>query len=443
MRRGRADAPAPARAARRGARRAGADDDAEVHARVVVSRRRRAAARASSTVRGVALRRHGRARRPRRRRARARARRRETTTRRGSTRRSSEARRAAAAGGAGGRPAAALRRATLRRRARRRGRSRARSRRRAARSSSARRARRPPRRAATPRPPPRPRPRSRPSGSSSTTSSRANLARALRSGDDAAVAITQAQAPFGIVHVSPRWCGLCGFDAVDAVGSTFRLIQGPETDKPAIRVASRGCWRREPEGAPHQLPLRRRGVRHRRDHGRRARRRGRGRLLGGLVQTCLRARGAFISCPRACRVRLGADWARGRQGVGTSTQQRVRRARADGRLADDGAGTVSQRSGPPVRGGRPARAPFARGGGPEAAAPPPPPAAAAASAAAPAPAPATPSRPGRHSIKHARELQCTARASLARARRRRSGRCARRCSRLREEHRAYFRLLGG
>ena len=61
--------------------------------------------------------------------------------------------------------------------------------------------------------------------------------RAKRGGAKAVRAITQAQAPFRIVHVSPRWCGLCGFDAVDAVGSTFRLIQGPETDKPAIRVA--------------------------------------------------------------------------------------------------------------------------------------------------------------------------------------------------------------
>jgi len=45
-----------------------------------------------------------------------------------------------------------------------------------------------------------------------------------------AMAITEARPPFQIVDVNQAWTDLCGYSRTDAIGSTLKLLQGPETD---------------------------------------------------------------------------------------------------------------------------------------------------------------------------------------------------------------------
>eukprot|EP01031_Cornospumella_fuschlensis_P032377 gene32376-39154_t len=45
-----------------------------------------------------------------------------------------------------------------------------------------------------------------------------------------AVVITEAQAPFKIVCVNKPWTLLCEYEVAEAVGRTFRFMQGADTD---------------------------------------------------------------------------------------------------------------------------------------------------------------------------------------------------------------------
>ena len=51
----------------------------------------------------------------------------------------------------------------------------------------------------------------------------------------AMVVLTQAEPPYAILWASPLWLDVCGFTMPDIVGSDFRCIQGPATDRVAIK----------------------------------------------------------------------------------------------------------------------------------------------------------------------------------------------------------------
>jgi hypothetical protein len=42
--------------------------------------------------------------------------------------------------------------------------------------------------------------------------------------------LSEAQAPWRILHVNAAWCELCGFDESEAVGQSFEILQGKGTD---------------------------------------------------------------------------------------------------------------------------------------------------------------------------------------------------------------------
>ena len=44
------------------------------------------------------------------------------------------------------------------------------------------------------------------------------------------IALTTPSSPFIIKCVSPEWCSLCGYTSQEAVGSTFKIIQGSQID---------------------------------------------------------------------------------------------------------------------------------------------------------------------------------------------------------------------
>ena len=46
--------------------------------------------------------------------------------------------------------------------------------------------------------------------------------------------LTKAAAPFEICHVNGAWSSLCGFSSAEATGQTLGIIQGPETESPAL-----------------------------------------------------------------------------------------------------------------------------------------------------------------------------------------------------------------
>ena len=48
--------------------------------------------------------------------------------------------------------------------------------------------------------------------------------------DSRAMVVTEARAPFRIVHVNDAWVGLCGFSHDEARYGSLNMIQGPETD---------------------------------------------------------------------------------------------------------------------------------------------------------------------------------------------------------------------
>ena len=47
---------------------------------------------------------------------------------------------------------------------------------------------------------------------------------------------TLASPPFAITHVNNAWMHLCGFQRAEAVGSTCRILQGPETNPQSLRL---------------------------------------------------------------------------------------------------------------------------------------------------------------------------------------------------------------
>ena len=49
-----------------------------------------------------------------------------------------------------------------------------------------------------------------------------------------AQAFTLSEPPFRIVHVNAAWCRLCGYAANEAVGKTFKLLQGAATDRQVL-----------------------------------------------------------------------------------------------------------------------------------------------------------------------------------------------------------------
>jgi hypothetical protein len=44
------------------------------------------------------------------------------------------------------------------------------------------------------------------------------------------ISLTSPSSPFIIKYVSPEWCSLCGYNLTEAVGSTFKIIQGSQID---------------------------------------------------------------------------------------------------------------------------------------------------------------------------------------------------------------------
>ena len=52
----------------------------------------------------------------------------------------------------------------------------------------------------------------------------------------AMVVLTAPCAPYGIVWASPGWCDVCGFHFSEIVGNDLSCIQGPATDRDAIRL---------------------------------------------------------------------------------------------------------------------------------------------------------------------------------------------------------------
>ena len=49
-----------------------------------------------------------------------------------------------------------------------------------------------------------------------------------------AVVVTAATPPFEIVSVNQAWVNLCGYSSAEAIGSTCRCLQGPETSRAAL-----------------------------------------------------------------------------------------------------------------------------------------------------------------------------------------------------------------
>ena len=66
------------------------------------------------------------------------------------------------------------------------------------------------------------------------------------SGDVDAMVITEAFAPYSIVHVNQAWCELCKFTSSDAVGNSCVMVQGPRTDMRTLRRLMKRVTAAEP-----------------------------------------------------------------------------------------------------------------------------------------------------------------------------------------------------
>lgn len=60
-----------------------------------------------------------------------------------------------------------------------------------------------------------------------------------------AVVITEAHAPYKIMYVNLPWTELCEYEAGEAVGRTFRFMQGAETDAHALEQLVGGIQNRQ------------------------------------------------------------------------------------------------------------------------------------------------------------------------------------------------------
>ena len=56
--------------------------------------------------------------------------------------------------------------------------------------------------------------------------------RAIAEADDSLspTVISEATAPWRIIHANQAWCELCGYDEVEARGKPFAILHGPSTD---------------------------------------------------------------------------------------------------------------------------------------------------------------------------------------------------------------------
>ena len=66
------------------------------------------------------------------------------------------------------------------------------------------------------------------------------------SGDDDAMVVTEAFSPYSIVYVNEAWCELCKLTSHEAVGSSFRMMQGPRTDMQMLRRLMKHVVANEP-----------------------------------------------------------------------------------------------------------------------------------------------------------------------------------------------------
>lgn len=62
------------------------------------------------------------------------------------------------------------------------------------------------------------------------------IIRASNKFDDEALVLTEARAPFRILHVNRAWCDMCGYQVDDAIGQSNKILQGEKTNKDAARV---------------------------------------------------------------------------------------------------------------------------------------------------------------------------------------------------------------
>ena len=53
--------------------------------------------------------------------------------------------------------------------------------------------------------------------------------------------ITEAAAPFRIVHVNPAWCATCGYSAEEVFGATCKILQGPGTCPATLQALKTAC----------------------------------------------------------------------------------------------------------------------------------------------------------------------------------------------------------
>jgi PAS domain S-box-containing protein len=63
--------------------------------------------------------------------------------------------------------------------------------------------------------------------------------------------ITEAQAPYQIVHVNGAWTNVCGFSAPDSYGKSLGVLKGPETDRETLRTMMNGV--RQGKGSDAQV----------------------------------------------------------------------------------------------------------------------------------------------------------------------------------------------